>query len=291
MSQMFCGILDKFGIEQKVVTTVADAVEEIETYQPQMVVLDTSVDRGNGMSFISALTPEEEEKESRKDRRKKIENGPNVMIVRTVYEVVPNDCPFVKSSLVRPFTSEQLTDTIREMIPKENKAEVPRLFEGTKTIVPELEIERRGMTFGESYVFFEKAPVVINQVVQVFANAGYDMLLLTHLRPKVAREKYGLDRGAEVFTLSGYDYPLGTMIEAVGNFIQSRKYPLVALGDLDDIIEHSGLDLAMRAIQQMLSFRKNKNLRFTLLTSVDDSLLTPNVRNLLTEMMTEYKEE
>ena len=60
MSQMFCGILEKFGIEHKLSTTVSDALEEMASYKPQMVILDSSVDRGTGMSFISAVTPVEE---------------------------------------------------------------------------------------------------------------------------------------------------------------------------------------------------------------------------------------
>jgi two-component system KDP operon response regulator KdpE len=127
--------------------------------------------------------------------------------------------------------------------------------------------------------------------MQIFSNAGYDMLLVTHLRAKVAREKFGLDKGAEVFTLSGSNYPLGTMITVVQDFLSKNKYPLVAIGDLDIIIEHCGLDMTMRAIQQMLSLRKTRSTKFTVLVSVDGNLLTQNVRGLLTGMMTEYNRE
>ena len=48
-------------------------------------------------------------------------------------------------------------------------------------------------------------------------------------------------------------------------------------------------DMTLRAVQQIVSMRKKKT--FTLLISVDGSLLTQNVRNLLTGMMTEYRNE
>ena len=291
MSQMFCGILEKFGIEHKLSTTVSDALEEMTAYKPQIVILDSSVDRGTGMSFISAVTPVEEEKESRKERKKKIEDGPGILVIRTIYETVPTDCPFVKASLVRPFTAQQLTESIKAIVPKDKRAEAPQLYKEIQASNPEVELQRRGITYGESYVFFEERPVVIHQVMQIFSNAGYDMLLVTHLRAKVAREKFGLDKGAEVFTLSGSNYPLGTMLTAVQDFLSKNKYPLVAIGDLDIIIEHCGLDMTMRAIQQMLSLRKTRSTKFTVLVSVDGNLLTQNVRGLLTGMMTEYNRE
>ena len=291
MSQMFCGILEKFGIEHKLSTTVSDALEEMTAYKPQIVILDSSVDRGTGMSFISAVTPVEEEKESRKERKKKIEDGPGILVIRTIYETVPTDCPFVKASLVRPFTAQQLTESIKAIVPKDKRAEAPQLYKEIQASNPEVELQRRGITYGESYVFFEERPVVIHQVMQIFSNAGYDMLLVTHLRAKVAREKFGLDKGAEVFTLSGSNYPWGTMITAVQDFLSKNKYPLVAIGDLDIIIEHCGLDMTMRAIQQMLSLRKTRSTKFTVLVSVDGNLLTQNVRGLLTGMMTEYNRE
>ncbi len=115
------------------------------------------------------------------------------------------------------------------------------------------------------------------------------MLLLTPARAKVARERFGLDLGAEVFTLNGPRYPIGTMIETVKDFVRSKRLPLVAIGDLDNIIQQCGMDITLRAIRQILSFRDDKT-RFTLLVSVDETLLTANIRDLLVGMMTDYKE-
>ena len=289
MSQMFCGIIERLGVETKVSPTISGALEDLELFQPQIVILDTSVQEGTGMSFLTMVTPVEEEKESRKERRKKLEGGPSIWVIRTVYELVPTDCPFVKASLVRPFTAEQLTEAIKQLIPKDRKKDVPKLFEEAESTNPEVELARRGVSYGESYIFFEERPIVIQQTVQVFANAGYDMMLVTSVRPKVARERFGLDKGAEVFTLTGYNFPLGKMIQAVQDFINSKKAPLVSIGDLDNIIEHCGVDMTLRAVQQIVSMRKKKT--FTLLISVDGGLLTQNVRDLLTGMMTEYKIE
>ena len=315
MEQMFCGTLEKFGFETKVSTTVDEAIEDNRTFRPDMVILDSSIENGSGMKYLAAQTPVEEENETRKERKKKME-GPPILVVRTVYEVVPTDCPFVKASLVRPFTTEQLLDSVRELISREDiekavsskrsfkkkdsasdveaisdesKKRLSRLYEGAHAIDPKVELERMGLFYGESYVFFEEQPIVIHQAVQAFANAGMDMFLLTPVRAKVARERFGLDIGAEVFTLSGSRYPIGTMIEAVENFVRTKKLPLVAIGDLDNMIQQCGIDITLRAIRQILSFREDK-IRFTLLVSVDDNLLPANIRNLLVEMMTEYKE-
>lgn len=323
MVQMFCGMLKRFGIESQVFPTVSDALSAMKTFRPDMVILDSSVDGGNGMSFVSAITPVEEEKESRKERRKKIESVPPVLVVHTVYETVPSDCTFLKASLVRPFTSEQLIDSIKKLVSREtadaviadskaqensrdagkgdeeaeadrarirqNRERLTKLYQDVPAADPRVELARMGMTFGESYVFFEERPIVIHQAVQIFANAGFDMFLLTSARAKVARERFGLDLGTEVFTLTGTNYPLGTMISAVERFVTEKERPLVAIGNLDNIIEHCGTDMTLRAIQQILSFR-NRETNFTLLVSVDGDLLASNVKKLLTEMMTEYKE-
>ncbi len=315
MEQMFCGTLEKFGFETKVSSTVDEAIEDNRTFRPDMVILDTSIQDGSGMDYLAAQTPVEEENETRKERKKKME-GPPILVVRTVYEVVPTDCPFVKATLVRPFTTEELLDSVKELISKEDiekaisskrshrkkdessdseeispeaKKKLSRLYEDAYALDPKVELTRMGLYFGESYVFFEEQPIVIHQAVQAFANAGMDMFLLTPVRAKVARERFGLDIGAEVFTLSGSRYPIGTMIEAVKNFVRTKKLPLVAIGDLDNIIQQCGIDITLRAIRQILSFRDDKT-RFTLLVSVDETLLPTNIRNLLVEMMTEYKE-
>lgn len=315
MEQMFCGTLEKFGFETKVSHTVAEAIEDNHTYHPDFLILDSSIDGGNGMEFLAAQTPIEEENETRRERKKKMEGAP-ILVIRTVYEDVPTDCPFVKASLVRPFTTEQLVGCIKELVSKEDiekeisgkreskkgalpedtatsdesKKRLSRLYADAPAIDPRVELARMGMAYGESYVFFEEHPIVIHQAVQIFANAGYDMFLLTPVRAKVARERFGLDIGAEVFTLSGTRYPIGTMIEAVKEFVRTKRLPLVAIGDLDNIIQQCGIDITLRAIRQILSFRDDRT-RFTLLVSVDETLLTANIRNLLVEMMTEYKED
>ncbi len=315
MEQMFCGTLEKFGFETKVSSTVAEAIEDNSSFHPDLVILDSSIENGSGTDYLTALIPVEEVNETRKERKKKMEGAP-ILVVRTANDVVPTDCPFIKASLVRPFTTDQLLECIKEIISEDDieravsekrsfrkkdgdsdhevlsdksKKRLSKLYSDTPAIDPKVELARMGMIYGESYVFFEEQPIVIHQAVQIFANAGYDMFLLTPVRAKVARERFGLDIGTEVFTLSGSKYPIGTMIEAVKNFVRTKKMPLVAIGDLDNIIQQCGIDITLRAIRQILSFRDDKT-RFTLLVSVDDSLLVANIRNLLVEMMTEYKE-
>lgn len=315
MEQMFCGTLEKFGFETKVSSTVAEAIEDSSNFHPDIVILDNSIENGSGTDYLSALIPVEEAIETRKERKKKMEGSP-ILVVRTAGDVIPTDCPFVKASLVRPFTADQLLGCIREIISEDDveravsgtrslrkkgggpdrealsersKKRLSKLYSDTPAVDPKVELARMGMVYGESYVFFEEQPIVIHQAVQIFANAGYDMFLLTPARAKVARERFGLDIGTEVFTLSGSKYPIGTMIEAVKNFVRTKKMPLVAIGDLDNIIQQCGVDITLRAIRQILSFWDDKT-PFTLLVSVDDTLLVANIRNLLVGMMTEYKE-
>lgn len=196
MEQMFCGTLDKFGFETKVSSSVAEAIEDNRMFRPDIVILDSSIENGSGMDYLAAQTPVEEENETRKERKKKME-GPPILVIRTVYEVVPADCPFVKASLVRPFTTDQLLGSIREIISREDvenaisakkpfrkknseqeeisnesKKRLSKLYADAPAVDPKVELARMGMVYGESYVFFEEQPIVIHQAVQIFANAG-----------------------------------------------------------------------------------------------------------------------
>lgn len=197
MEQMFCGMLDKFGFETKVSSSIAEAIEDNRTSHPDLVILDSSIENGSWMDYLAAQTPVEEEFETRNKRKRKMD-GPPVLVICTIFDVVPTDCPFVKASLVRPFTSNQLLDCIKELMGrndlenaisvkksfrKKNKSDnkgisnksqkgLSRLYADVSGIDPKVELERMGLVFGESYVFFEEHPIVVHQAVQIFANAG-----------------------------------------------------------------------------------------------------------------------
>ena len=301
MSQMLCEFLDNMGIEHvgdekvciehTVVSEKADAVSEFETGEYQLVILDTSIDGGNGMSFINAITPDYFDSDEAISRRHGAPNNPGVVVIRTVFEKVPTDSISVKSELVRPFTSEQLRTAILAALPKADvaKLQAPKK-ERTGNPDPEAELNELGVSYGESYLFFEKTADEIHSVMKIFANAGYSMIIITTNRAKSVRERFGLDRDAQVVTLTGRTYPLGTTVTQVQDFVARSDRPVIAMDDLNDVIEHVGVERTLMMISEMLQSEKKKE-KCTILVSVDDGLLTSNVKRVLSEMFTVYKEE
>ena len=289
MKTMLMDVLEKNGIEHTAVNTVEEAMATIQADKDhRIVILDTAVSDGTGMSFIDDLESWEAEPESKKGRRQRAENGPAIIVIRNSTESVPESCIFVKAELVKPFTTSMLVDAINAALPKDKR--IVDADRGRMMANPNDELVRRGITYGESYVFFQENPRTVLDIMQTFSMAGYDMLLITASRAKVARERFGLDKGAEVYTLKGNFYPLGTMIDMVRGFIEGSRYPVVALDDLDNIIDHCGIDRTFVALKEILALRGEKH-KFTFLASVDGEVLKKNERAVLTSMMTLYKEE
>lgn len=289
MTGVICSILEKGGIETNVVRNIRAGLEEYNTNRYDIVILDTEVDDFRGMQFILEITPEYAPRQGRRDRVENAKRGPGVIVIRTVSERVPSDCPRVKAELVRPFTSKELEEAVAKAIPREADRFLEKFDRGEVSIDPAVELRRLGISYGESYVFFSRKNDFIQEIMGTFAKAGYDMFLITASRPKVARDRFGLDRDAEVFTLSGNEYKLGSMIESVKLFIARTEHPVVALDDLDNVIEHSSMDRTVTALSEILSTKKKTG--FTFLTSVDGELLTQNIKNILRDLMVEYKKE
>lgn len=289
MKTMLTDVLGRNGIENTAVGSVDEALDFVRSEKDRcIVVLDTAVSDGSGMSFIDRFEKLDDEPRSKRERRRRMENGPNLVMIRNSNEHVPESCIFVKSELVKPFNTETLISAINAALPKEKRIDVADTSK--KMVNPNDELVRRGITFGESYIFFQEDPRTVLEIMQTFSMAGYDMLLITSSRAKVARERFGLDKGAGVYTLKGDFYPLGTMITAIQTFIDKSRYPVIALDDLDNIIDHCGVDRVMVALKEILAIRGSKR-KFTFLTSVDGDILRKNERTVLTNMMTLYKEE
>ncbi len=289
MRNMLTDVLGKNGMEHIFADTPEEAMDAVRTESDRlMIILDTAVSGGTGMSFLNDLEAWETEPESKRVRRQRAENGPAVIVIRGSTESVPESCIFVKAELVKPFSSADLVNALNAALPKEKRIE--NSDSGRRMTNPNDELVRRGISFGESYVFFQENPRTVLEIMQAFSMAGYSIFLITASRAKVARERFGLDKGAGVYTLKGSFYPLGTMIGEVRKFIENSGYPVVALDDLDDIIDHCGTDRTFTALKEILAIRNEKH-RFTFLTSVDGDVLRKNERDVLTNMMTLYKEE
>lgn len=289
MRSMFCEILEKRKVEYTVEATVDDGLRHVRDPSYKIAIVDSAADGGDGMRFVSEVVRLARQDESRSGRRYRVEEGPGIIFVHSMFEKAPEDCVSVRADLVMPFGEAQLVAALEKAMPKGERLPDPVIGWNHSASDPESDLNNRDIVFGESYVFFQQGPNTIRQAMESFARAGYPMLLITAGRAKVARERFGLDRGAEVFTLSGNSYPLGTMVDRVRAFVEGHEQPVIAIDDLDNVIEHNGTERALRAVQEVLSMKRVA--RLTLLVSVDGDLLPENVRGLLSSMMVRYSKE
>lgn len=121
------------------------------------------------------------------------------------------------------------------------------------------------------------------------ANAGFHIFLVTASRPKVAKERMGLDRETEVFLLEGNELPMGSMVAAVSDYVEKHERSMVVIDDLDVIFDRCGIDRTLRALSLIL---KGKNAgKFTFMTSVDASAHSESIKGLLGQLMNVYNTE
>lgn len=297
MQNMLRETLERLGIATILVQTPEEGAAAIAKEHPNLVVLDVAVAGGTGMTLLDRLQPEGGEHASALFRRLQRDEGPGVVVLRENADRTPDGSLLVRADLVKPFTKQALLAALEAAVPHDKEVRQAIRTDGAATLTaanPEVELERRGLSFGESYVFFQEKSKAVHAAVLAYSRAGYGIMLVTAGRAKVARERFGLDKDAVVFSLSasmqrGSSYPLGTLIDQAWKFIADVDHPVVAIDDLDNIIEHCGLDRTFEALHEILAQRREE--RFTLLVSVDGESLTRKDQDLLTEMMTLYTEE
>ncbi|MGI6008749.1 MAG: hypothetical protein ACOX8X_01305 [Methanomethylophilus sp.] len=287
MTSALAGALEKAGREYSVATDVEEALG-IVTSSPErmLVVIDTGVGGGKGHELLNGIEKWLGAAEGRRERRERATMGPIVVIIKSPRESAPSSSIIVRKVLNKPFSTQEFTEALDQA----EQAVTGNISSGDKSRMtdPKAELTRRGITYGEAYVVFEKRPDVITDLMKTFSAAGNDMFVVTVGRAKAVRDEFGLDASSPVFTLRGNRYPLGSMIAAASEFLKKAYLPVIAIEDLDGIIERCGLDSALVAIRELLDLGKAK--KFTLLASADADLLAPSERDLLSSMMTVYKE-
>lgn len=289
MAGMLRGVLSTRGFEIEESATVDDALARLRSERLDLVVLDVSVDGGDGMRFVTEAARDEKAEENERRRRREFANGTGILVLRRPSEAVPTDCMRVKGDLVKPFGEAALKAAVDAALPHERRPEPPP-EEWTKVPSdPESELTNNGVVFGESYVYFRQSQDEVHRAMRGFALAGYEMILVTEARPKVARERFGLDQGAEVLTLTGSNYRLGSVVAAVEAFVDRSEHPVIAVDDLDAIIDRCGTERTLRAVAEMERCGGDK--KKTLLVSADGELMGDNVRRLLSDMMVLYTKE
>jgi CheY-like chemotaxis protein len=297
-------ILEDTDCKISVSSSVSDTMNVIFRDAPDLMFLDADMENGSGLSVLDRLPSVLAD--AGKDASSILDIG--ILVLKSGQRSVPSDNIHVKGTIIKPFKASDVLDKMdalghsgrgefgekhkgsaweRRKARKAAEAEVPD---------PENVLSSRNLIFGTSYVFFQDNPKQIHETVSLFGQAGYDVLLITSGKVKVTREKFRLNKNLDVISLSVRPrgryldiYKLGSMVEDVGAFIENKESPVIAIDNLNYMIERNGSNAVLAMVHEIMTTNHAK--KFTVLASVNVSRFTDKDKNILLELMVRYNPE
>ena len=139
------------------VGTVSEAIEKLDSFRPDALILDSQVGGESGLKVLDAL-PEDSEIRA--------------IILTRGKEVIPKDTAFIKGCIQKPFKSDDVTEKVRQLAEEmdikrsKDKRFKFKLFSKQPKQVSEEEIS--GARFGKSYVIFESEPSSVYKLAWYF---------------------------------------------------------------------------------------------------------------------------
>lgn len=284
-------ILTEEGHNVRLAQTVDEAVFKTQSFEPDIVVLDSVLGNEDGLLYLGRIADE------LPDLR------PAVVYLKAPTEIVPVDNPYVKVSVDKPFRTDDVLDAVKDVV-EELRPPEPEGFRArrrkkrvrrTRYKAPaEDTMEDRGIRFGTSYAIFTRDPEEIYRFIALIDLTRYDAMIVTTDRAKAIEERFSygtmeivpLSSNGKAGTLGIRD--IGTMTERIKEFIDSKTRPIVVIDGFDDIIAANGTNSPLMMIQQVISGRSKD---CTLALSVDGTALTEKDRSIILHSMTRYSME
>jgi CheY-like chemotaxis protein len=290
IQEILCEILEGDGHTTEVASTVDEAIRAVETYRPDVVLLDSLVNGESGFRVLDSIHDPD--------------SGIHVLMVVTGKEQIPKDNPVLVGFIQKPFRAadvlskvnavRSLEDDEPESV-KDGKPKKARFSMFKKRTASEQDDDHYSdsvFKFGKSYIMFEKEANEIYKVASFFRSKGCDVLVITTDKAKAVREEVN-DRDITVIGLSPKPRgdnlnvaKMGTLMGVINDFIDRSARPAVVFDDLDVLVEHNGLNSVLTMIHQIINNSKKTS---TLLVSTNDEPLTDKDKELLLSNMDLYR--
>ena len=299
-------ILIDEGHVVRIAGSISEAVDQILEFEPNAILLDSIVNDESGQQVLSHA------------HEKNPELSLDTVLLKSLNEEAPQDNPFIKAVVNKPFKSTDIAAALNVLVSKkeEEKAQearnkrkkgssfLSRIRKGNNVKKqPKIEVDENavvaeyiaaeGPMYGRSYVFFEKEPVNIVGFVNIFSPKDYSILVISSDNAKAVIQNYGHD-DLDVLTLSAVARgktmdisALGTLTVFIKDFIKEHDKPIIMIEDFTEIIDSNGLNHSLVFIHQLIKNRTGGK-PVTFVISVDPSILTTKDRNILLGDMSEY---
>ena len=284
IQEILSEILTVDGYEIDKAGTISEAVEKLDSFRPDALLLDSQVNGESGLKVLDAL-PEDSEIRA--------------LILTRGKETIPKDTPFIKGSIQKPFKSEQVTQMIRELgdemdlkRSKERRFKF-RLFSKQPKQVSEDEIS--GARFGKSYVIFENEPSSVYKLAWYFMTKDCAVMIITTGKIKSITERFKNEDGHTVKVLGlslkarmGYVEmsKLGTVMDQIKRFITENDKPVIVFDNMEPIIDTNGLNNVMTMLYQIINGAVKK--ASSLVVSTGENSLTDKDKELFLHDMERY---
>lgn len=276
-------ILTDEGHEVKKVGAYSTAMDVLEAFEPDAMVLDSQIGDQDGIRLLDELDPESTIK----------------AVVITKNRDIRVDSPFVTRVIQKPFKSSEIISAIRSI--EENNKGIQgkekkfkfKLFGKSEQVDESALGEDPSIKFGKSYIVFEEVPNAIYRVASSLAGSC-NLMIVTTGKIKVVSDRFeGSDVrviGITVKQRLGYmDMSrMGTLMSTITEFVKEKPRPVVIFDDLEQLISVNGLNQVLMMLHQIVNTDT-----VTVAVSIDGDTLTDKDKELFLNIMQEYgrKEE
>jgi len=284
LQEILTEIIENAGHTAETVSSAGAVLYSIGTFRPDVILLDIDMPEGEGLSLLDKMqnsTPPI--------------NIP-VVVIRSWGRQIPQDIFMVKCHIEKPFTTADVLDSITTALIEDDGAdepvEAPVKQADTHHLAAKGTLAEIDVSFGKSYVMFQRNQNAINTLISLFVNEDYDVLVITTKKKKAIVERFGSKKISSltmtVKLLGGHlnIYGLGTMIDNVDEFVKNNDKPVIAFDDLNKIIDRNGMNSALTAVHQLLTKKYDKNITF--LVSVDPVGFTTKDKEILLNHMAHH---
>lgn len=283
-------ILDVDGHEIYGAVKLDDAEMMLETFHPEVIIIEETVDGEDAMNFIDKIDPESKTK---------------ILMLTSGKKQRPMDKPMIVGFIHKPFKAAEILDPIRRIRDGDNyvpstpligsegkKSPKRRLFGKSEPKKEEKKEEEEDIIrFGKSYIIYENTPKSVYLVTKEFIPQGVYIFVTSFDRKKTIQTNISDDK-AEVMTLSrkgGFGSEdasmLGTIMSRIMGYMDQSLRPVIVFDNFSQIIEINGINRALMLVCQIFSGAQKP---FSMVLSVREELFTDKDKNLLSRYLERY---
>jgi len=282
LQEVLTEVVSGAGHTAEAVSSADAALSSIGSFRPDLIFLDIDMPDGEGFALLDKM----------RNHAPPI-NTP-VTVIRSWNRQIPQDISAVKHHMEKPFSTADVLECIKLMegLETNEETDVPAAHAEARQKTPRGTLTEKGVSFGRSYVMFQRGPDAVHDLVSLFDKEGHDVLIITTRKKKTIIERFrsknvkSLTMTIRLFGGHFNMYGLGTMIDNVEEFIGNSGRPVVAFDDLNKIIDRNGMNSALAAVHQLVTKKYEKDTTF--LVSVDPAGFTTKDKEILLNHMAHY---